>query len=285
LIIVIDSIDDGEWAQQMLKESYFAQNINVIRNNTNIGVSEARNVGLSHIKNQFYTIIDQDDLVTMDYFTVLENQLNPMVSVHILNGVIRYVNEGIDIPIYTFKPQFAFKSLILKETFIYTPGLLVFNSKLVPPKGLFLDTSDKYKGCDDWAAYLNIMLSSSNSFVSEFIDESLFVYCLHSTNYSNDKQQMIMSSIAVLDYISSHNQLNSARKLLVNKARGMQDFYLSRDVDKISMVKLLLKYPSQFLSQYVFAFFNLESTNKIILKIKYHLTKKGLLKTLPLEDR
>jgi glycosyltransferase involved in cell wall biosynthesis len=279
IIVIIDSMDDGFLAKAMLEDKYKQVHVRVFKNSNNIGVSESRNFGLSLIQYKFYTIIDQDDLVKLRYFSTIESRLSASVSIQVLNGVIRYVNEGFEVPIYTFPPRFKFKNIILKETFIYTPGLLIFNSDLIPPDGLFLDTSEKYKGCDDWAAYLNIMLSTKEVLTYEFIDEKLFVYCLHSNNYSNDKEQMINSSKAVLDHLSTHARMDSTRMELITQAKLMQEFYLSKDVNMKSKIVLLIKYPNEFLTHYFLSLLQIDNTNKLILKLRYQLNKFGLIRS------
>lgn len=273
IIVIIDSMDDSIDAQKLLTERYLNGNVIVSINEKNIGVSNSRNRGLKMISKNYYTIIDQDDYVKLDYFSVLEKELDIQTPVHIINGAINYVNDSIEVPIYTFEPKFEFKNLILKKTFIYTPGLLIFNSKFIPSAGLFIDTSETYKGCDDWAAYLNIILSTKDKIQYKFINKILFVYCLHSTNYSNNKEEMIMSSVAVLDYLKEKKQLKDNYLSLIIKARKMQTFYLARDVEGLSLPALLFTHPNQFLYQYLFSLFSLDNANKIIIKLKHKFGK------------
>lgn len=273
IVVVIDSMEDADRIESLLSTKYKNDHIIIIKNEKNIGVAESRNKGLKAIKNNFYTIIDQDDYVEKEYFSVLEKELDVNVPVHFINGVISYVNENIKVPIYTFEPKFKFKSLILLDTFIYTPGLLIFNTAFVPSNGLFVDTSPDHKGCDDWAAYLNLILSSTQEIRYKFINRSLFVYVLHDTNYSNDKEEMIRSSMAVLKYLRKHKNLDARRAKLVEKAQSMQDFYISRDVKLASKASLLFNYPSQFLYKYFFSLFTSDNMNKIILKLRYRMKK------------
>lgn len=269
VVLIIDSMGDAERIEGLLKEKYDARPLRILKNAKNLGVSASRNVALNEIRYQFYTVIDQDDYVKEDYFSVLEKELDSNTAIHIINGTILYIGNNIEVPIYFFAPKFSFRSLILKNTFIYTPGLLILNSKFVAPNNLFIDTSEQYKGCDDWAAYLNLLIDLNDSVSQKYISTPLFVYCLHSTNYSNNKGEMINSSIAVLDYLQQKTQLNKTNAEDIKVAHTMQKFYYAKDVDLLKKTALLKAYPAGFSSHYFLSFFNKERMNRLIFRLAY----------------
>ena len=274
VIIVIDSMEDADSIELLLLNTYDDLNLIVIKNYKNLGVSTSRNNGLQKVKHQFFTIIDQDDYVNIEYFETIEKELDSAYPIHIINGVIRYMDENIEVPIYTFTPRFKFKNLILKDTFIYTPGLIIFNTSIIDSNNLFIDTSEKYKGCDDLAAYLSLLLKFEDKIKFKYINSKLFVYCLHSNNYSNNKEEMILSSIAVLNYTAKLKSATAYYLRLINTSLGMQEFYLFRNVKKYSLPKLFVKFPNQFFYHYLISLMSIDHTNKIILKIRYYVMKK-----------
>jgi glycosyltransferase involved in cell wall biosynthesis len=279
IIVIIDSIENSNMISDLINKRYHGRNITVIINSENIGVSASRNKGLAASRFDFFTIIDQDDFVDDRYFSVLECELAETVPILILNGFINYVNEDIYVPIYAIKPRFEFKNILLKNTFIYTPGLVVFNARFVNKANFFIDSSDKYKGCDDWAAYLNLLLKESK-LAYNFVAEKIFYYCLHSENYSNDKKQMILSSIAVLNYLKQNNDTNSEELLLINKSLRLQEFYFAKEIEKMSALQLFAKFPNSFIYHYCASLFQLDQVNKLFLKLNYRWNKTRLYTNL-----
>jgi glycosyltransferase involved in cell wall biosynthesis len=273
IIVVIDSMQDAEQIEFFLNAKYKFQRVHIKRNEKNIGVAKSRNHGLAFSKYKFFTIIDQDDYVNENYFSVLERELKTQYPVYFLNGTINHIEFDIEVPIYTFTPRFTLKSLILKQSLIYTPGLLVFNEQFVSKESLFIDTSDQYKGCDDWAAYLGILKKSGGSIEYKFVKDLLFVYCLHGRNYSNNKEEMIRSSYAVLDHIDGEG-LTANQTKYVNGARRMLRFEFAKEVRKLPAVRLFSKYPAQFINHYIISFFNRDRLNRILFQGRFQLIAK-----------
>lgn len=273
IIVVIDSMDDADYIALEIQKRYLDLDLLMIRNAKNIGVSNSRNVGLENIKYNFFTIMDQDDYVRDPYFTYLENELLDETAVHLINGSIRYVGQQIEIPIYHFAPSFSFKSLIFQSTFIFTPGLVIFNKNQVQPKGLFIETSSKYKGCDDLAAYLNILKEDIKLSV-KYIPHNLFVYCLHDNNYSNNVEEMLFSYKSVIDYFAGDAKLSKRNRKLMDKVNLRYDFLYARKKLKLSISKLLLGYPYQFFNHYLFSLIEKNRINRLIYWTRYKLKQK-----------
>lgn len=269
IVFVIDSMEDSGYISDKIKVEYGFLNdsLKVIVNAQNIGVAKSRNVGLKHSKYRYFTIIDQDDYIEAPYFSTIEKKINGSFALYLINGYIRYTNLDKSIPIYFFKPRFDFKSILLKNTYVYTPGLVIFDSEILPKSDFFIDVSEKYKGCDDWAAYLNILLNRKN-IKFKYIKEKLFVYCLHSANYSNNISEMIDSSRSVLVRLKRlvANDLTSQKE--IDFSLKMQDFYFSKDFKKLNKLKLAFKYPKQFQWHYFFSFFYLDRQNRLIFNLK-----------------
>jgi len=269
IILVIDSIEDSEQICEKIRKKYSQSKIdlNIIINEKNIGVSQSRNIGLLKSKFEYFTIIDQDDYVLPNYFTEIESNLNGLYCAYIINGYIKYENENKRIPVYFFKPRFTFNSILKKSTLIYTPGLIIFDSKFVAKSELFIETSTQYKGCDDWAAYLNLLLKKQNSRY-KYIKCKVFIYSLHSDNYSNNIDEMIYSSISVLDYLKMRNVLDSKKRKLIDSSYLMQQFYLAKDFKKLKKNILVKKFPKQFMNHYFFSFFSLDRQNRLIFNLR-----------------
>jgi hypothetical protein len=272
IIVVIDSPEDAELAENKLNEKYKEANLKIIRNALNLGVSRSRNVGLNEIKYNFYTIIDQDDFVNPNYFSVLESSLDSSYDIHLINGSVLFKEINKHVPIYYFEPAFDFKSVILQVTNIYTPGLVIFNKNFVDPKNLFIETSSKYKGTDDWAAYLGILSSTGRNVKSKFINALIFVYCLHANNYSNNKKDMELAAMSVVDhFVNLGPKINSVDHQSALEAQKRIAFLFAFRIEKKSTIEMLSKYPFQLLDHYIFSFVKKGRLNRLIFRIRESL--------------
>jgi glycosyltransferase involved in cell wall biosynthesis len=273
IIVVIDSLQDAVLFEKSLTERYIQHPLIVIRNSSNLGVAKSRNKGLLNSKYCFFTVIDQDDYVEREYFSTLERNLDTHIPFYLLNGHVHYTINGVKLPVFYFRPTFNFKRLVLKQTIVYTPGLLVFNSNFISKEHLFIDASEKYKGCDDWAAYLNMLIKFQINDSYKFIDRPIFVYTLHSENYSHNKAEMINSSRAVLDFISISHHLNYKMCNYIKQSRKQLDFEFAKDVNRWGAWSLLRNYNIKFIQHYVFSFFNRDRLNRIIFQVLYRMSR------------
>lgn len=263
IILVIDSMEDAERMSSTIKERYENEDLLVLVNEKNIGVAKSRNIGLAHAKYNFYTIIDQDDFVKEGYFSSLEQTLDRSFALHIINGVFLYDDQNKEIPVYYLTPSFSLTSILMQTTTIYTPGMVVFNSDYIRKNDAFIDTSDKFKGCDDWAAYLDVIFRLDTVKV-KFISDKIFVYRLHDTNYSNNTKEMILSSLSVLDYF--RNKYPSNEKSLL-RAKQRYQFLYALKIDNLSSVNLFNKFPSIFTFHYFSSVFKRDRMNRVIFRL------------------
>jgi glycosyltransferase involved in cell wall biosynthesis len=206
IIIVIDSWEDIEYLSGIVASYLELIDINIIKNERNIGVASSREVGLRYAKYDYLAFIDQDDELLMNYFRTVENEINSSIDILIFNGYYRYTSKDLNIPIFYKKPKFKLYSILNKWTNIPTPGLIIFKRGCIGDK-IFLDVTDQYKGCDDWAAYLNIILEN-NKLKVKYISKKLFMYCIHDSNFSHNHEQMRLSSINVLKYFKERASIN-----------------------------------------------------------------------------
>jgi glycosyltransferase involved in cell wall biosynthesis len=263
IIIVIDSMDDSSHIIALLKEKYNEKDLVIILNERNLGVANSRNIGLKVSKYNFYTIIDQDDYVRLAYFSTLEDQLDRSSTMHIINGVFLFEEHQKELPIYYLHPDFSIESILLQTTTIYTPGTVVFNSDFVSKQDAFIETSDKYKGADDWAAYLNILLHV-NKVKIKFISKCLFVYRLHGNNYSNNTAEMIFSALSVLEYFVKKYPKHTN---IILKAQERYKFLYSLKVEKIGSIDLFKKFPSIFTFHYFTSLIKRDRINRMIFRL------------------
>jgi glycosyltransferase involved in cell wall biosynthesis len=262
IIIIFDSPSDSSIAENQIKTKYGDLiDITTIINKDNLGVSNSRNIGLEKIKYNYFTVIDQDDFVLENYFKEIFDNIKNNIPLLILNGVIN--KNNVNIPFYFFKPKFKFSNILFQNTVIYTPGQLVFNSKLIKQNNLFIETSNEYKGCDDWAAYLNILINKKINY--KYIKKKVFSYNIHVDNFSHQKFIMINSSISVVNYFLKKPNLEIQKKNQLKLVLRLQNFYLQQKCYNRNPFYLFLKYPFEFIFHYIIAFTNLDRLNRFII--------------------
>ncbi|MFF5381622.1 glycosyltransferase family A protein [Pedobacter suwonensis] len=263
VVVVIDSMEDAERIADEITKRYLAEDILLIINPENLGVANSRNVGLKRTQYSYYTIIDQDDYVKDNYFSTLEEQLDPSVALHIINGVFLYHEQQKEIPIYYIQPDFRVESILMQTTTIYTPGTVIFNSNFINKDNAFIDASAEFKGADDWAAYLDIIFRLDRVNF-KFIKEKIFVYRLHQTNYSNNTGEMVFSSIAVLDYLAKKY---TTHKALVSRAKERYHFLYALKVEKQRSLPVFRKFPGIFIFHYFTSLMKRDRINRLIFRL------------------
>ncbi|MER0438944.1 glycosyltransferase [Emticicia sp. W12TSBA100-4] len=265
IILVIDSPNDNSFDFNQLKNYYENKgNLKILFNEKNIGVAKSRNLGLLNSTKNHFTILDQDDFVDINYFKTIENEINNSnEDIYLLNGKYIFVNQK-SAKMFYFSPKFTIKSILMQYTNIISPGLVIFNKKNIEIDNLFFETSPYYRGCDDWAAYINIILNVKN-LKFKFINKVLFYYRFHENNYGNNIKGMIYSTLSVIDYFSKQ-QTNNSLKVLKN-ARSRYYFLYLLKVKKHSLLKLFQYYPMYTFEHYFTSFFNIERFNSVIAKL------------------
>jgi glycosyltransferase involved in cell wall biosynthesis len=241
IILVLDSFEEKDELKRVLPEKFKNLKIRIVSNNENIGVAKSRNKGLELAESEFVVFLDQDDLFLENYFQVVESIIKQNVDIFILNGYIRQIKTNDKQSIFHIRPSFTFKHLLKKWTNILSPGLLIFRKSILP-KNLFLDTSEEYKGCDDWSAYLS--LTSRGRLKSKFMNEKVFVYNIHESNYSHDQKHMRQAAIHALKHLRKDSEITkrSYQKLIVRHIK-IRELKYRIQFEKSTIVKEFLKSP------------------------------------------
>lgn len=270
IILIIDSpLNSSTIIQKLNSKFKDLIDLNIQINENNQGVSKSRNIGLSLTKYRYYTIIDQDDNVLDNYFSIIIDNIDNKYPVLLLNGYINNENLKQKNTMYLFKPKFKFSNILLQNTIIYTPGLLIFDSHEIVKENFFIETSTLYKGCDDWAGYLNLLSKKKIKYF--FVKTPVFSYNIHSENFSNQLSTMLKSAISVLKYLENKPFTNKYNKQLIKFSIKLQEFYLSKNCLFLSKIKLTSKYPIQVFYHYFGCYLNLDRFNNLIIKINSKL--------------
>lgn len=272
VVIMIDSVEDADRMQSVLEDKYKQYPIKVFKNSHNLGVSTSRNCGLKKIIFDFFTVMDQDDYINESYFKTLEDELAENIPLYVLNGFFDFHKTNKQIPIYYFPPKFSLSNLLLQTTVIYTPGLLVFNKRFISNiNDIFIETSVDYKGSDDWAAYLSILLERNGVIKYKYISNKIFVYCLHENNFSNNLEQMLLSSLSAVGYIEKRaieKGVDDKTKKFIYRGKRRYEFLIAMNYKKLPFTKLVSDFHKELIYHFFTSFFSLDRLNRLFYRIR-----------------
>jgi glycosyltransferase involved in cell wall biosynthesis len=272
IIVVVDSPDEYTEKNVAIASHYDSPDfLRIILNNRNSGVAFSRNKGLAASRYDYITFIDQDDRVMSGYFTLLPDFLNDDDSCVILNGYWHTPDNGYE-KLYYIKPDLTFDAVIRKNFCLWTPGLMVLNKKKIQIETFFFNVSDKYAGCDDWFAVLNMILKYPK-LKFRYIKTPLFIINRHDANFSNDSDQMLSGQIEGLKYF--RNRAGQRKHGLIDRLIKIRRFQRIRTAKSLSKTEILRKYSALY-AQYLFnkwGYFRypLYKMRKTLDKIRNHL--------------
>jgi glycosyltransferase involved in cell wall biosynthesis len=244
IIVIIDSPDEYIDNHIDILSHYNCPDfINIIVNKRNMGVALSRNKGLAASRYNYVTFIDQDDQVMSGYFNILSDFLNNNCHCVIMNGYW-HIQNGLYKKLYHIKPDLTFDAVLRKTFCVWTPGLMILNKEKIQIEPFFFNVSEKYTGCDDWIAILNMLLKYPQ-IKFHYIKIPVFIINRHAINFSNDQKQMLLCQIEGLKYF---------RKLVVAKKQKMIDrlikireFQLTKIIKPLSKIEILQKYKKVYM--------------------------------------
>lgn len=252
LIVVVDSPDEDSiiFMERMKTQYIDAMSLKIYVNDCNRGVAWSRNYGLSQSKCTFVTFIDQDDWMNFNYFSVLEKQLDNRYDCLLLNGYWYFSERKKYKQVHFVKPDFSFEAILRQRYPAPTPGLVIFNRQRLLSDNLFPDISDEYKGCDDWAAYLQLSLERK-SLKCCYVATPIFIICKHNSNYSSSLMHMFLCDFAVLEHFRKLLP-EGKRKRLMDTIIKLKYFRIDRDVYRMTRKELIKKHGLAVYCQYLY---------------------------------
>lgn len=209
LVIVVDSVDsdlDKIKNMTLVLFSDLLNNVNFVfvKNKKNLGVDKSRDIGLDIISGDYFTCIDQDDLVEESYFSVLEKNIFSSVDYFLLNGYLKSLISNKKITMFFYMKPLSLVSIIYNNI-VPTPSFLIINSHFAKKKGLHFSLPfDDLKGCDDWFFILQMLQAKSNLSV-QVIKDKIVDYCIHQYNYSLHIDKMLEGAMKILTMQKTKN--------------------------------------------------------------------------------
>ena len=211
-IVIIDSMDDKNIAQEKIYNR-FGDKVKIIINEMNIGVAKSRNKALKIASFDYILFLDQDDTVEKNYFKSMEVGFDKGADIIVGNAYVINSKNNKKVKMYTIEPDLSFNSF-LKGNKILSPGQVMFSKKIKNLDNMYIGCSEKYKGADDWAAYLNIF-TSYNDIKVYYVSKPVFNYVLHENNYSKNWKELNLSAVETAKFFVEN--VNPKQKKILNK--------------------------------------------------------------------
>lgn len=206
IVIIIDSMETEEDLLNVQISNIIDKEISfvVFKNNANIGVAASRNKGIGLATGVYAVIIDQDDLISQQYFQCLKNLHLFNYDFILSNGMYLFEKNKKTINIFYLQPTISFENIVLKDI-IRSPGQVILKTQfyselLFPVPVTFSGADDKFFWVKLFAKYpnLNTMYSCSK----------LYIARLHSKNVSNNFKQLYFSALELWSMILSIPQFS-----------------------------------------------------------------------------
>ncbi len=192
-IIVIDDCSTDNSVE--LIESVDADNLTLIRNSNNLGVSASRNKGICSAKGKYIAFMDADDVSLPRRLECQVDLLERKSEIGLISSAYETFEEDLS------KGKRSLKKLptdpediaarLLFQCVICCPAAML-RAALIEPHGLYFDES--LSMCEDWDLWYRI---SKVSKVSN-IEDVLLYYRKHSSNSSKKRAEMYRSKIRLM---------------------------------------------------------------------------------------
>lgn len=242
-VVIVDDCSTDNTPEVATSYSNKYQNIKYIRQTTNVGQSENRNVGLRAAKGKYVAFLDADDAYDP---TKLEKQVNALNSSDC--GVTYCCSKLCDEHLTPLNFQCADENVksgwVAKQLFIgnFVQGMtLMVKKDLIDLIGGFLDEKRLCGLGVDW--WLLLQLATLTKFQAS--SEQLYLYRHHSTQMSNDVVRRIKSDLIIRTmFLDTYPNLIDKQTLRMAKKQShlQAGFYYRKAGDKLRALHNHIKY-------------------------------------------
>lgn len=186
----------------------------------NCGIGGSRNAGHSLASGEWLAYLDHDDLWHEDKLEKQINaaRLNPSYDVLFSGGWFFYNDDLSNLVEYkTIYGEFSAEKMFLRQLEEnYIPTLAVLVRKSIVDKIGQWDEDKAIQGCDDYDYWFR-MAQVNAVFYS--LDDKLFYYRKHGSNYSNNVSKMLIAEAHVLLKDFDRSILNDGSKIRLFKKK------------------------------------------------------------------
>jgi glycosyltransferase involved in cell wall biosynthesis len=191
VIIVVDSVSTDQFFFDALVTTFKDIEIEVIRNQDNIGVAATRNIGYKRSTADYVLFIDQDDSLSEDYFLTIDDFLFNY-EIIFTNGTL--VSEQYSFRWFYRRPIFSVDGFI-RSFNVRSPGMYLLRRTL---NNIFFPEDRNISGADDKFFLIDLYILNPD-ISSAYVDAPLYVGRLHNSNVSNDYKKLATACLYYWD--------------------------------------------------------------------------------------
>lgn len=254
IVVIIDSISSSkEDLYKLFNDKFFELKnveLNIIKNEVNVGVAKSRNVGLNISDGGLIHLIDQDDAVDVDFYKcTIEKSSN--FNFILVNGMVFYKESKFKPhKLYYLNQNLSLDNLVSND-FIRSPGQILFSRDLI--KGFSFPEPTKFKGSDDRFFWFNIFFKNHRLIKPFYIDKPLYLAFIHDENYSADSINLLKSSLENWDIFLRDNYPS---KELLNK--------INNNISSLKYSAGIPQNPPSYIKGVIYRFCYFLDLNKVI---------------------
>jgi len=210
-IIVVNDGSTDDTPERILEFANLTPHRNIVLiNQSNAGLSAARNAGINQSQADYIALLDADDLWQPNKISsqieLLKHKPQPLLGVvycgyRLIDEIGQVIStKPKDIIPPTLRGN-VYQSL-LKGNFISGSGSSVLIKRTVfNAVGLF---DEQLKACEDWDMWLRI----AQQFQFDYVDSDLVLIRVHPNNMQKDGMRMLSAELMVLNKFTKHSQSN-----------------------------------------------------------------------------
>lgn len=193
IIVVIDSVETDETflQQQLFNITFKDIPFIVLKNSSNIGVAASRNKGIKSANGIYSLIIDQDDLISPQYFQTLKELTFFNYDFILYNGAYLFEKKQKRLNIFYLSPTINFENIVLKDI-IRSPGQVVLKTAFYLE--FLFPIPDKFSGADDKFFWVKLFAQYPNLKI-RYSSAKMYIARLHDKNVSNNFKQLYFSAL------------------------------------------------------------------------------------------
>lgn len=219
LLLINDGSTDASWT---IAKSYQDVRIRFFEQ-PNRGVSAARNVGLKHMKGDFFCFLDADDILTINSIASRLLKFDSDASVSFVDGKVEVYDHTITTCLSSFIPSYEGDPIHelteLKNNCFFGPSWMIKRSK-----GITYHFEEQMTHLEDLFFYISTCVQKKQNY--SFVNDTVLLYRRSDASAMRNLSGLERGYLMLVDKICSLNLMSVYGRIKL-KAKVMKIMFLS----------------------------------------------------------